>query len=68
MKKYILRRKSKDTEGDKYVYLISCNNGIEIITPFKDRATVYSDHFTVNVVSNDWKFIKVSSKLKTGQV
>lgn len=68
MKKYILRRKNEDTEGDKYSYLISCNNVVEVTTPFKDKATVYSEHFTVNVVSKDWKFIKVLNKLKTGQV
>jgi hypothetical protein len=57
MKKYILKRRNDDSEGDKWQYWVSCNNGIEMTTPFRDKATIVTG--TVSVVSDNWKHIRL---------
>ncbi len=60
MKYYILRRKNSDSEGDKYSYHINTTKGVELTTPFKDKATIYSDHMQVNVLTaSEWEFIQI---------
>ena len=59
MKKNVLRCKNENTEDDKYSYLISSCKGINITTPFIEKATIYDEFTTVSVVGNDWKFIEI---------
>jgi len=61
-KKIILRRKTEDSEGDKYEYFVSCKNGIEVTTPFKDKATVIIEGSEVQVSNKDWRAIRFKEK------
>ena len=55
-RKIILRRETKDTEGDKYHYFVSCGS-VEVTTPFKDKATVLIEGQELKVLSTDWTAI-----------
>lgn len=60
LKQYVLRRKTGDSEGDKYDYLMyTTKSGLEVVTPFKSKATTYTDE-DVWVVSKDWIFVKAN--------
>lgn len=54
-RKIILRRKNEDTEGDKYQYFVSCTKGVEVVTPFKNAATILNEGEELQVVNMDWK-------------
>ena len=60
MREIILRRKNEDTEGDKYQYFVSCENGVEMVTPIKAQATILKEGQEVQVVNKDWKAIKIN--------
>ena len=62
LRKIILRRKNEDTEGDKYEYFLSCKNGIEMVTPFKDKATILNEGEELKVVNKDWKAMLAPKK------
>lgn len=61
-RKIILKRKTNDSESDKYQYFISCINGVELVTPFKDKATVLNEGEEIKVLSNDWRPVLVRNK------
>ena len=60
--KYILRRKNIDLEEDKFSYYVSCTKGVEITTPFKEKATIFKEEDKIDVISKDWEFIIINSK------
>lgn len=61
-RKIILRRLNEDTEGDKYEYFLSCKKGIEMVTPFKDKATILNEGEELEVVNTDWKAMLAPKK------
>ena len=56
--KYILRRKTNDSESDKYQYYISCEDGVQLTTPFKEKATQFNGNETIQATDKDWEFIR----------
>jgi len=60
MKKFILRRKTHESDEDEYEYLInSCHSGVNITTPFIDKATRYTEYCEVFVHGKGWEFIEI---------
>ena len=59
MRTFVLRRPNEDSEGSKYHYFVSCNNGVEIVTQTKETATVFIEGQEIKVGSNDWKPVLV---------
>jgi hypothetical protein len=57
---YVLRRKICESDQDKYEYLInSTSNGVNITTPFINKATRYSQFNDVFVHGQGWEFIRI---------
>lgn len=61
-KKYILRRKNKDSERDKYAYFKALGKGCDVTTPFKDQAKVFNESDEVTVYTEGWEFIRYKSE------
>jgi len=61
-RKIILRRLNEDTEGDKYEYFLSCSQGIEMVTPFKNKAKILNEGEELQVVNSDWKAMLAPKK------
>ena len=60
IKTFILRQESDNIEDDKYYYWISTiKSGIELITPFREKATRIKENEFICEVSRKWTFIEV---------
>jgi hypothetical protein len=64
-KYFVLRRKNKDSEGDKFEYLQRCTkSGIEIVTPFISAAGLFDDKEEyVGVISYDWERFDITPSM-----
>ena len=60
LKTFILRKKNKSSEDDRYSYWVKTTMmGLELTTPFRKNATRVKENESIDVISKDWKFIKI---------
>ena len=59
-KTFILRRKTDDSESDRYTYWVKTTmTGLELTTPFRYNASRVKEDEPIDVVSKNWDFIQV---------
>ena len=58
--KFILRLKNDNNEDDKYSYYKYEGVNCDVSTPFKEKATIFTETSKVKIYTKGWKFIKIN--------